>query len=733
MAQTVNELLVKISADVDGLKKGLASAENATKKSTSEINRSIETIKASVDKTRGAFNTYAKVAVASITAVTGAMVKSSLDSIDAQAKFADRIGVTTEALAGLQYAAGLTGVQTNQLNLGLQRMTRRIAEAAQGTGEAKNALAELNLDAAELSRLSPDQQFNKIATAMEGVTGQGDRVRLSMRLFDSEGVALVNTLKLGEQGLKDAAKEAENFGIAISRFDASKVEQANDDIARAKSVISGFARALTVEVAPILSIMAKSFAENAAQAGGFGNMARNVVKAVTKGIGVMADGIHGLSIIWEGAKLAIQGFGLAAASVFKVLDLAIVKFGNTIKDGLIFPLKKALELAASFSDDAAKALAKVNALSSELDLKPSDNAREFFNFMLESVEQTKAKIQEIALSGLPSDKIKAQVEEIFAKVDEERAKFETNQTSAVPTATTVNRPAVNGGEAGDKETQEDLDNRARAFEESIAKEEAQRIAAAQRSLETLRSSQKSELEMLLMNEEAKKEVREQARAALEEQILSDSQRQQEILNEAYNNGLISFQEAKLREMQIWSEAEKQMTSIKEAEIQKRAQADEMAVKRKATLDALSAAQSLASLDKSSKSAFKIKKKVDLASAITSGYLAVQNAFANTQGGIYAQLAAAAAAGSKALVQVQAIRKQTFDSGGSIDSSGGSAPNIPAQQAGGAAASAPAQQGGTINLNVSGFNSNNPQALRDLIDGLSEQISLGNVQFNVEAQ
>ena len=69
----------------------------------------------------------------------GALVKSSLDAVDALAKTSQKLGITTEALAGLRHAAELTGVKTQTLDMAIQRMTRRVAEAAAGTGEAKAA------------------------------------------------------------------------------------------------------------------------------------------------------------------------------------------------------------------------------------------------------------------------------------------------------------------------------------------------------------------------------------------------------------------------------------------------------------------------------------------------------------------------------------------------------------------------------------------------------------------
>jgi hypothetical protein len=53
--------------------------------------------------------------------------------------------VGVEALQELRFAAKASGVEQQTLDMALQRFTRRAAEAAQGTGEAKDALAQMGI------------------------------------------------------------------------------------------------------------------------------------------------------------------------------------------------------------------------------------------------------------------------------------------------------------------------------------------------------------------------------------------------------------------------------------------------------------------------------------------------------------------------------------------------------------------------------------------------------------
>jgi hypothetical protein len=86
-------------------------------------------------------------ALIGVTTVGGlaALVDRSISAADAIGKTADKIGVGVEALQELRFAAKASGVEQQTLDMALQRFTRRAAEAAQGTGEAKDSLAQMGI------------------------------------------------------------------------------------------------------------------------------------------------------------------------------------------------------------------------------------------------------------------------------------------------------------------------------------------------------------------------------------------------------------------------------------------------------------------------------------------------------------------------------------------------------------------------------------------------------------
>ena len=207
---------------------------------------------------RGATESAKRVATATAAATAAAaagfaaLAKRQIDVADEAGKTAERLGLTTEELTRLRYAAKLTGAEQNTLEMSLQRMTRRLAEAATGGGEASKAIKELELDAQDLARKSPAEAFADIADRLNRVESQSQRVRLAFKFFDSEGVRLVNTLALGRKGLQEAGDEAERLGLVVDTQAARSAAEFNDNLTRLGGVATGVANQLAQRLLPDL-------------------------------------------------------------------------------------------------------------------------------------------------------------------------------------------------------------------------------------------------------------------------------------------------------------------------------------------------------------------------------------------------------------------------------------------------------------------------------------------------
>lgn len=110
-------------------------------------------------------------------------------------------GATVAGLLTLRQAFTDSGVEASTAGKTINDLQRRIADAANGMGEGKQALRDLGLSASDLSRLSPEEQFEAVGNAIAGIEDPAQRTAIAVRLFSETGAKLMPVFA---SGLSDA-------------------------------------------------------------------------------------------------------------------------------------------------------------------------------------------------------------------------------------------------------------------------------------------------------------------------------------------------------------------------------------------------------------------------------------------------------------------------------------------------------------------------------------------------
>lgn len=352
-------------------------------KAFDQTQKALRSIKAAFAKLSKVFFNFKTALVGAVGAGgLGLLIRNSLIATDALAKTAGRIGTTTEALSALQYAGDLTGIEINTMNMALQRFTRRASEAAVGTGEAKDALRELKVDARELIKLPLDQQMLVLADAFQEAEQNGiNPLRLAFKLFDSEGSALVNMLTQGREGLAEMLGEAKTLGLVMSADAAKGVEDANDAMTRFFAVSKGLVAQFTAALAPAIKFAADELTNFSAQLFNSGGGVREfAIDAAANFIEFIAATIHNFERFAKAARLAFNAVITAANFVMPVFDVIGAAF-----DVLINGIKKKLNLLVQGTKLIDTALQKLG----------FDKVFDFEKFNLEPIEFTRTQLEKI--------------------------------------------------------------------------------------------------------------------------------------------------------------------------------------------------------------------------------------------------------------------------------------------------------------------------------------------------
>ncbi|GHE05459.1 hypothetical protein U879_03835 [Defluviimonas sp. 20V17] len=199
-------------------------------------------------------------AAAAAAAVAGgvAMVKSGLQTIDVQAKLAASLGTTVASMQVLERAGGLAGVSMGEIEQAMVQLTKRLSQAASGTGPAVNALKRLHLTAEALQKLPLDARIAAIQDALAKYVPEAQRAAVASQLFGDR--ASVTFSRIDSATLRQATTDVRDFGVATSEADAAQIQRTNDAISRLGLVWTGLANQLTAAVAPSLEAVSNAMA-----------------------------------------------------------------------------------------------------------------------------------------------------------------------------------------------------------------------------------------------------------------------------------------------------------------------------------------------------------------------------------------------------------------------------------------------------------------------------------------
>ena len=343
------------------------SAIDKTKKAFNGVTAGLRAV------SKAAFSMKGALVAAAGPAAIGLLIKQSLTATDSLKKTADKIGTSTEALSKFQFAAELTGVSVETVNMAAQRFTRRLAEAARGTGEAKGALQELNINAEELKKKSLDEQMLDLADAFGNVESSADRVRLAMKLFDSEGVSLVNTLAEGRDGLREMFAEAETLGIVMSGRAAQGVEDANYALTKLFALFKGIRDQITAALAPVIEHLAdllknKLLIAIQEASGSIEQFANQVIKDIIIGFGNFVIGVgNAVSALTTFANEVSNTYGKIKKSFDETYIFIENAFGYETSD----KIKAAGQAIVDFGNSSAFAFGQLKENNQELEKTPT--------------------------------------------------------------------------------------------------------------------------------------------------------------------------------------------------------------------------------------------------------------------------------------------------------------------------------------------------------------------------
>ncbi len=179
-------------------------------------------------------------------------VRETIGALDDIGKTADRIGLTTDALQELRVIAESAGVSQSSLDSSMERFSKRLGEATVGGGAAAKMLKTLGLEADQLATMGLDDALSVVADRIAAIPEPTQRAAAAAALFGREGVAMVNLLREGSDGMARMRQEAREMGIVIDESVVRGAEDAQTKLDLMSRVISAQLNSALIDLAPLL-------------------------------------------------------------------------------------------------------------------------------------------------------------------------------------------------------------------------------------------------------------------------------------------------------------------------------------------------------------------------------------------------------------------------------------------------------------------------------------------------
>lgn len=280
----------------------------------------------------------------------GEMVEHTMEATIQAKHLGDRLGITTEAVQSLGYAADVTGASTGAMVIALQRLSFNLEGTGLRTGFAQQGFQKLGLDVnklrAEIKSGRPlDEIFGDIADKFAAMPNGAEKASLAMQIFGrTAGPQLIPLLNQGREGVAALREEAEELGVTMSEDGVEQLEQFEHAQKKLNATWSSTKDAIVMAILPALQMLVDG-------ASAVAKFLRTHEDAMVTTFGAIAAAIayvgYSAVVAWAEVLGPFLLFVGAAAAVIGAIQMIVDAFENgfTPLKALILGIGTVLALA----------------------------------------------------------------------------------------------------------------------------------------------------------------------------------------------------------------------------------------------------------------------------------------------------------------------------------------------------------------------------------------------------
>jgi len=306
-----------------------------------------------------------KLAAATVVAAAGLafLTKSAINTNDEIAKLSAKLGISTEDLSALAFAADFSGASLKSLDAGLSALSRRFKNFDKGGGAAKDAFEELGIATrdSEGKLRGINDVFIEISEKLSRMPDGLKKTTIAQDIFSKSQAGLIPLLNEGASGLAKFRVRAQQLGLILDSKTAKASEKFNDTLDSIEKVSLGLTAKLAQKLLPTITALAEEFEFFALSQDLEGVLQgiKNVVDGLVISFQLLILSAKGISVAWSLIKGDFEAIDEKAKGIDETIKGLIARFDDfgktkptvkmTVIDVIKAPLFDDAEVDAKFA------------------------------------------------------------------------------------------------------------------------------------------------------------------------------------------------------------------------------------------------------------------------------------------------------------------------------------------------------------------------------------------------
>ena len=309
------------------------------------------------------------VAAAAATVAFARQIKKTIDLADETAKLSKKLGVSTEALSTLSFAAQISGASFEALKPAFKGLAQKAVDASRGLKSATDDFDALGVSVENVdgTMKGTEELFLEIATAISEMEDGLEKSGLAAKIFGRQGLELIPLLNEGAEGITKLTDEARSLGIELSAKTAVAAEQFNDTLTRLKTKMLGVFLQIAENMLPALNTFGQAMLNVSSDtkiATIIGDLFNNVLGRMSIAVTAISGELKALSSASSAfAKAMEKGDGLTSAATSALFAYGTAAEAAKIELGALLVN---MATAAAFESNLLGVELKIPSLNSEV-------------------------------------------------------------------------------------------------------------------------------------------------------------------------------------------------------------------------------------------------------------------------------------------------------------------------------------------------------------------------------